>query len=322
MTTTILTPPCEAVKRDATSFKRILLATDFSEASEQALSYAVALCARYAGDLFLVHATEPEPRDAVPMDPLPRVLDREHIEAERKMKRLDRSAKLKGIPHHTMVERGRVWDVLSEVIERERIDLLVMGTHGRRGFKKLALGSVAEEVLCLAPCPTLTVGPNVPAAPMGPVEFREVLFTTDFGEASQRALPFAITVVQDSRGHLVLLHMEEPMPVADITPAAYGPPLYVAQELEKWQAARRSQSKERMADLLPEKIEWTSPPSFEVAMDLAADGILDAAKRHKADVIVMGTNHRDTPRLSAHLPFSLISEVIRKARCPVLTVRA
>lgn len=316
-----MTHSTETKSLEQVAFKRILLATDFSEASERALSYAVAFCARYASDLFIAHATEPEPREPIPMDPLPRELDRPRIEAERQMKRLGKSAKLKEFPHNLLVEKGEVWEVLSSIIEREHIDLLVMGTHGRKGFRKLALGSVAEEVLHLAPCPVLTVGPNViPAS--GPVTFQQILFAADFGKASNKALPYAMALAQDCGGHLVLLHMVEPMPAAEIAPAAYGPPMYAAQELAKWQSARKRESEEKLADLLPSVVKWVSQPSFAVGMDFLPEGILETAKQCKAELIVMGANHTETPRLAAHLPWALTSEVIRKAKCPVLTSRA
>lgn len=322
MPATFVAGPAHIKRPEEVSFKRILLATDFSEASERALSYAIAFCARYASDLYLVHATTPEPREPIPMDPLPREMDRPRIEAERQMKRLGKSAKLRDVPHNMIVDKGEVWPVLSSVIARENIDLLIMGTHGRRGFRKLALGSVAEEVLHLAPCPVLTVGPNVAPAAAHAVEFRQVLFAADFGEASNEALPYAIALVQDCSGHLVLLHMIEPMPAAEIAPAAYGPPMYAAQELAKWQSVRRRDSEEKLADLLPSNLKWVSPPSFEVGMDLLPEGILDTAKHYKSELIVMGANHTETPRLAAHLPWALTSEVIRKARCPVLTCRS
>lgn len=322
MSATFTADPTHMKEREAVSFKRILLATDFSEASERALSYAIAFCARYASDLFIVHATDPEPREAIPMDPLPRELDRRRIEAERQMKRLGKSAKLKDLPHNLVVEKGEVWTVLSSAIEREHIDLLIMGTHGRRGFRKLALGSVAEEVLHLAPCPVLTVGPNVTPAPAHAVNFAEILFAADFGEASNNALPYAIALAQDCGGHLVLLHMVEPMPAAEIAPAAYGPPMYAAQELAKWQSARKIETEEKLAELLPSGMQWVSKPTFAVGMDLLPEGILETAKLHKSELIVMGANHTETPRLAAHLPWALTSEVIRKARCPVLTCRS
>ena len=322
MSTTFVTEPTRIKKPEEVTFKRILLATDFSEASDRALGYAIAFCARYTSDLFIVHATNPEPREPIPMDPLPRELDRARMNAERQLKRLSKTAKLRDVPHNLVAEKGEVWDVLSSVIDREQIDLLIMGTHGRRGFRKLALGSVAEEVLHLAPCPVITVGPNVTPAPAGPIDFREVLFAADFGDASNNALPYAIALAQDCSGHLVLLHMVEPMPAAEIAPAAYGPPMYAAQELAKWQSVRKRESQEKLAELLPVGLKWTSTPGFEVGMDFLPEGILDTAKVHKSELIVMGANHTETPRLAAHLPWALTSEVIRKARCPVLTCRS
>jgi nucleotide-binding universal stress UspA family protein len=322
MSTTFVAEAAPIKRTEEVSFKRILLATDFSEASERALSYAIAFCARYGSDLFIVHATVPEPREPIPMDPLPRELDRHRMEAERQMRRLGKSARIKDLPHTLMVEKGEVWTVLSSVIEREHIDLLVMGTHGRRGFRKLALGSVAEEVLHLAPCPVLTVGPNVtPAAPHA-LGVHEVLFAADFGEASNKALPYAVALAHDCGGHLILLHLVEPMPVAEIAPAAYGPPVYAAQELAKWQSVRKQESEEKLAELLPSGMQWVSNPTFVVGMDLLPEGILETAKLHKAELIVMGANHTETPRLASHLPWALTSEVIRKARCPVLTCRS
>lgn len=322
MPATFVAEPTHCKRPEEVSFKRILLATDFSEASERALSYAIAFCARYMSDLFIVHATVPEPREPIPMDPLPRELDRPRMEGERQMKRLGKSARLKDLPHNLIVDKGEVWPVLSSVIEREHIDLLIMGTHGRRGFRKLALGSVAEEVLHLAPCPVLTVGPNVTPAPPHAVGFHEVLFAADFGQASNNALPYAVALAQDCGGHLVLLHMVEPMPAAEIAPAAYGPPMYAAQELAKWQSARKLESEEKLADLIPSGVQWVAKPTFAVGMDLLPEGILDTAKVHRSELIVMGANHTDTPRLASHLPWALTSEVIRKARCPVLTCRS
>jgi nucleotide-binding universal stress UspA family protein len=302
-------------------FGRILFATDFSEVSERAMAFAVGLAAKYGSELFVVHATEPEPREPIPLDPLPRELDKARAVAEREMRHLLKSAKLKDVVYHSVVQRGEVWHVLLSVIEREHIDLLVMGTHGRRGLSKLALGSVAEEVAHRAPCPVLTVGPNVPAARAGEAEFRNILFATDFAAASARALPYVIDLAEDYASQLVMLHMVEPMPVADIAPAAYGPPVYAAQELAKWQGGRRRESEARLKDLIPATAKLAYPPIFEVGMDFLPEGILETAKQHKSELIVMGASRSDTPRLAAHFPWALTSEVLRKARCPVLTVR-
>jgi nucleotide-binding universal stress UspA family protein len=98
--------------------------------------------------------------------------------------------------------------------------------------------------------------------------------------------------------------------------------VYAAQELAKWQSARERESENKLTGLLPSGVPWASKPTFVVGMDLLPEGILETAKLHKSELIVMGANHTETPRLAAHLPWALTSEVIRKARCPVLTCRS
>ena len=100
------------------------------------------------------------------------------------MAQLAEDSRLKHLRHATTLKRGRVWDVLSSAIRNERFDLLVLGTHGR-GLKKLALGSIAEEVLRLASCPVLTVGPHVTGNGQ---DFKNILFATDLVPPPQRRL--------------------------------------------------------------------------------------------------------------------------------------
>ena len=119
--------------RKRIEFKHIVMATDFSAASERALGYAIAMARRYGAGISLVHAISPEPQESVPMDPLPRELDIDWAEAERAMAQLAEDSQLKHLRHATTLKRGRVWDVLSSAIRNERFDLLVLGTHGRGG---------------------------------------------------------------------------------------------------------------------------------------------------------------------------------------------
>jgi nucleotide-binding universal stress UspA family protein len=317
----VLAELAEPKRATETAFNRILFATDFSGGSEGALAYALALANRHRSELFMVHVLPWEPREFVPLDPLPRELDQKRAAAEQQMKRLVDDAHIKNLHSHTLVERGEVWDVLSDVLEREHIDLLVLGTHGRGGLKKLALGSVAEEVLRLAPCPVLTVGPHVAPIQGAQVDFREILYATDFGTASAKALPYALALAEECRSQLVLLHMVQPMPVADISGAAYGPPAYAARELVKWQKEKRKASEAKLRKLLPGDIELTHEPVYVVGMDFLPEGILDAAKLHKADLIVMGANQVASPHLASHVPWAVTHDVISKAKCPVLTVR-
>ena len=316
------TPAQIAPPKHSVGFKHVLIATDFSAASERALACALPIVQRYHSAVSIVHAISPETREPVTFDPLPAVLDRPRLRAEREMGRLADEAAIKNLSPHIVLEHGTVWDVLSSVIEREDIDLLVLGTHGRGGLKKLALGSVAEEVLRLATCPVLTIGPNVPLADSGSFGFRSILFATDFGPASTKAFPYALALAEDCQAKLILLHMVPPIPVVDTAALAYCPGPYAAQEAEDWQSSSRKESARRLRKLLPSDTQLTSQPEYVVGADFLPEGILGTADAHRVDLIVMGANQVSFPRVAAHMPWALTHDVLCKAKCPVLTVRS
>jgi nucleotide-binding universal stress UspA family protein len=301
-------------------FKRVLVATDFSDASRRALTYGSAIARQYGSEIYVVHAIPPEPRTPIPMEPLPRELNRRWLEAEHDMEHFGEQARLQDLKHHLLLEQGQVGDVLNAVIQRENVDLLVLGTRGRGGLKKLALGSVAEEVLRLAPCPVLTIGPHVPAARSGAVEFKRILFPTDFGPTSAQAFPYALSLVEDYQAKLVLLHMVSPIPNLDSGPAAYAPSACAAERFIDWQRTMKGESERKLKELLPRKRKLAVEPECVVGMDFLPEGILVVAAVNKIELIVMGANRTPSPRLAAHIPWALVHEVLCRANCPVLTV--
>lgn len=307
-------------QKQSVGFKQVLIATDFSDASQGAFDYAVAIARRYSSALSVVHAIPPDPREPIPIYPAPRELDRTRLEAEQQIKQLGEDARIHDLNPHLLLEQGPVWDVLGGVIQRENVDLLVLGTRGRGGLKKLALGSVAEEVLRLAPCPVLTIGPNVPLAGSGTTEFKRILFATDFGPTSAKTFPYALSLAEDYGAKLVLLHMVPPMPMPELGPAAYAPAFYGAQALTKWQETTRDESARKLRELLPPNTKLAAEPEYVVGMDYLPEGILNVAAAHKIELIIMGANRTPSPRVAAHMPWALTHEVICHAKCPVLTV--
>ncbi len=303
--------------KESITFKNILLATDFSEVSRKAVPYAAAIASRFGSKIYLVHVIPPEARMPVPMEHLPAQLDRSRLNAERDMKAFLRGDSFGDIPHEVLLEEGPIWDVLSELIQRDEIDLLVLGTHGRGGLKKVILGSVAEELFRLASCPVLTVGPAVPAETAGPKEFRRILFATDFGPASLNALPYAISLATESKARLKLLHVVMPVPVLDV-----GPYWYAGTDLVEQQKAAKARYLGRLKELIPPEANLPSAPEFLVDFDFAPDAIVKIAADSQADLIVMGVNQAASARASAHLPWATAHEVVCHAKCPVLTVRS
>ncbi|MGA7399139.1 MAG: universal stress protein [Candidatus Sulfotelmatobacter sp.] len=302
------------------AFKHVLMATDFSEASQRALRFAIAIARRHGSMLSVMHAIPAEPHDRIPIGPLPRELDRHRLEAENQLQHLGEQALLKDLPHQLLLERGDVWDVLASEIQGDNIDLLILGTRGRGGLKKLALGSVAEQVLHLASCPVLTVGPNVPQPASDTAEFKRILFATDFGAASNAALPYALSLAEDYRAKLFLLHMVSPMPASDLGPAMYGPSAYAAEEFITWQRSLRLESVRKLKNMVPPETKLEVEPEYLAGMDFLPEGILETTTAHSIDLIVMGVNHTSVPRVAAHIPWALTHEVLCHAKCAVLTM--
>lgn len=118
-------------------------------------------------------------------------------------------AQLRGVPHEALFGVGDVWNVLSQLIGKHDIDLIVVGTHGRTGARKLVMGSIAEKIFRQAFCPVLTVGPNVVRQQKSVAEFNQILLATDFGGESVAAAPYAISLAQEHQACLSLLHVLE-----------------------------------------------------------------------------------------------------------------
>ena len=297
-------------------FKRIMVATDFSLASQRAVDFALEFARHHSSELFVVHALEPEPRRSIPLDPLPRELNHQRFEAERHMNSLENDPRMKAISHHVRLRSGKVWEVLAAMARSEEADLLIVGTHGRGHLKKLALGSVAEEILRQVDCPVLTVGPKVVRPEV--MDCRSILFATDFGRASRKALPYAISLAQESGAKLVLLHM---VPPVNAMQAGYVPVVFGAEEVVEWQSMAREESVKKLKELIPAGT-LSREPEYIVGLYFLPEGILTAAAEHNADIIVMGANRSSSPSLAAHMPWAVIHDVICNSRCPVLTVKA
>jgi len=141
-------------------FQRILVATDFSPASTPAFEQSVKMAKREGALLLIAHAYQ-EP-GLVELSHAPaRVYEewdqklREGV--ERKLRPLAEYARKEGVEAEGLVLTGFADEAIIEAAKQRRADLIVMGTHGRRGAARLFLGSVASRVISTAPCPVMTV---------------------------------------------------------------------------------------------------------------------------------------------------------------------
>ncbi len=290
--------------RPLISLKNILFATDFSEYSQVALAVAANFARRHGAKLWVTHVVPPHPRLAIPIEAMPARFDAESTAAGKDLASLGQCSLLEGIPHGLLLERGELWPVLSDIVATHDIGLIVVGTHGRGGISKLLLGSEAEEIVRLAPCPVLTVGPESFAQVVPQETLRQILYATDFQPGSVAALAYALWLAEENRAHLTLLHALE---VRD-------------EALDRVQPLRE-QTIRRLTDLVPPDARLDHVPEFLVEFGAPADVILLVAAERKADLIVMGARRSRHPSALSHLAWAMTHRVLARAKCPVLTVR-
>lgn len=309
--------PIPAIPRPVEVFHHILMATDFSEASERALSGAIALAAQNHAHLSVVHVLHTDWRYEV-LDNPPQI-DLERIDAQRRLESATRDMGFGRTLDSIIIRHGPVSQKVLALAEEVGADLLVIGTRGRAGLTKLALGSVAEELLRVAPCPVITFGPKAKVATASQESaFRSILFATDFGAGSAKALPYVRALAAAPSTSLALLHMIASMP-ATANLSAYAPASAAADEFQEWQGSSRARALERLKEWWLCNTKLEREPEYIVGTDFLPEGMLTAAERRHCDLMVMGANHAASPRMAAHIPWSAVHEVIRHASCPVMT---
>src|SRR4051812_33575131 len=142
------------------AIRNILFTTDFSPCSQAALPIAVTLAKNLGAAIFVAHILPGEPRLEVPLDS-PRELDPVKRKAEQQFEALLRSGVFDNVVQEPILRNGALWENLEEIIGSRGIDMIVCGTHGRQGLRKLLFGSTAEVIFRRAQCPVLTIGPHV-----------------------------------------------------------------------------------------------------------------------------------------------------------------
>lgn len=154
---TVRSTPDRGQPAPAIRVTHILVPVDFSDCSIEALEYAVQTAKVFAASVTILHVIEPA---SYGLDfTLSHADDAQKARAaiEKRLEELAALFKGQGVPAHYRLQSGAPGGAITDTARAVNADLIVMGTHGRRGFSHLVSGSVAEAVLRQAPCPVLTV---------------------------------------------------------------------------------------------------------------------------------------------------------------------
>jgi len=302
-----------------TELKSVLIATDFSKASDKPLRHALAIARHYGAKFYLTHVLSSVGYTLAG----PQALELASEATAREMQQLEHdlveNGSMAGLDHEFIVRQGHVWEELQAVIAQKQVDLVVVGTHGRRSLGKLLLGSVAEQIFRHANCLVLTVGPG--SLLDSPLEntraFRSFLFATDFGPASVHALPRAISFANHFGVKLVLLHVA---PIAPVPEGFHWSS--TTGDVRRMRDDARWTALKRLEKLIEENAPLRVQPEFMVKFGMPGKMILQAAQTLGADLVIMGLHRSGHIDTASHLPWDTAYHVVCGATSPVLTVRS
>jgi len=286
----------------------LLIARDFSASSDRALRHALDLAARTGAVLHVFYADVLHKKGAKPEQQSPAAgIDKVREE----LKRYDASPPDEALDA-VEVKEGVERDVAAapailNYSSKHDIDVVTLGTHGRRGPRRVLIGSVAEEVVRRATCPVLTVRGSVETPGPAPGEIDRLLVPVDFSDPSQEAFRYARELAHLYDAQVHLLHVVEDI----LRPAFYVEDL--EENVEKKARERLQQFVERT-------------PGPEVDLDLhttsgqAASAITTFADQHDIDLVVTSTHGRTG--MQRLLLGSVAEKIVRHTHCPVFTVRS
>ena len=274
----------------------ILIATDFSPASEVGLRYALALARHYQGKIYIVPAVAMDSVVAIANDTWQRAFDESRTRAMGWIAELQLSGQLDGVRHELPVG-DRAEKALPRLLENQDFDLAINAVGCREG-QTLLLEPTVEDVIRRSKCPVLTIGSQLHDTADG--ELRNIVYATDFSPESLQGARYALSLAQEFQARLTLLHVVE-----GLEPTLLDERAQIAKPYKLW-----------LGKIVPDEARLWCELEFVVEFGRPAERILQVAWENHADLLVVGARGLD--RLTS--PGRNVRKVMCNARCPVLTV--
>ncbi|HZC24818.1 MAG TPA: universal stress protein [Candidatus Binatia bacterium] len=288
--------------------KLILCPVDFSEFSVRAYQYALSLAEHYGAKVVAQHIVEltryPYADYVATTGDYAEFCRALHDGARQQ---LEAFLKAHGPgPTHSefVVHEGTAPDSILSYAEKRKADLIVIGTHGRRGYDRLVLGSVTNRVMRRTSCPVLAIcTPQQQSAAETQKhthQLHRVLFCTDFSENSERAFRYAVSATEEYNAELIVLHVLEEI-----------------QNSSKVQAALAT-IREQLDKMIQQEIPKALKIKTAVRVGKPYQQIIELAEKTHTDTIVMGVRGRGAVDLAVF--GSTTYRVLQLGPCPVLAV--
>lgn len=277
-------------------FNTIVVATDLTESTSSVFRYAQEIARLHKSKLVVVHVIDPVSY-AFPGGAPEFVIRDQSARAE--LRKIEDETRRQGIQLHSVVQTGVIYERILQTVKDHNADLLVIGTRAKTELGRLAIGTVARQLLSRTPCPLLAVSPDAGAHLAWAGRWRHVVAAVDFSGASLAALEFAHRIAHEQ---LIALHV---MPTQD------------QHDCSKNECSR---SVEQLRFLAPFNESNTVPVEHVVAHGSTPEIIAQQAQRIDSDLIVLGAPGKELA--AEDFPASTVLRVISQTSAPVLCVPA
>ncbi len=286
-------------KQSVSALEKLLVATDFSRSSIAALSYAENLVHLYGKELLLTHVvsagntSHPEPLAVFSSPEIGQAMAED-------LEQLTNQLRRRGVHARAILSEGPVADALEALVQQEKPNLLVTGTHGAHGLERLILGSTAEAILRKVSCPVLTVGPGCANTVPRNFALRTIVYATLLQHPSEAALRYAASLARSLHAHVQLV--------------------YAIDEINDLPEHSLDKEVQSQSDLLAEALKGSdSKLSVHRVYGEPVEAIIRRVIATQGDLIVLGAERGR--KLGAFLPAGVAYGLIRSAPCPVITFK-
>lgn len=294
--------------------KKMMCATDFSDFSDHALSYSLALARDFGARLYVCHVIDLTSA-SIYGEAFMAFEEQQNRIREHAVHDLERVIGDQPVEWEPVILTGHAAGEITAFAEEKGMDLVISATHGRSGLKRFVLGSVTERLMRTLPCPLLVargrredfIDPE-----KGQVRLKRILVGCDFSSDSSLAFQYGLSLAQEFQSELHLVHVIEPHVYKDL--------LKLTTELkEEIRQDLRSSLNDKLDRMIPpEAFTWCNP-STNLLAGQPHEEIIKYAVVNKMDLIVMGV--RGKGLVETLIVGSTTDRVASRAPCPVLSVR-
>lgn len=296
-----------------TRIKTIMCATDFSDFSNYAVMYGVALAKEFQAKLYVCHVIDLPPA-AIYGEALLDPSGLQHRVTDFALGELEQLLGKQPVDWEPLITMGNPAEEVARLADEKDVNMVVTATRSRTGLKRLILGSVTERLMQIVSCPLMVVhnpGQGAAVSIDPKIELKRIMVGCDFSSDSKLAFQYALELAQEFEAELHLVHVIAPPVFEDLLKPSETPEAEFQEDMRKMLS-------ERIKSMVPEEAHYWCHPTPVLLAGQPHEELTKYAVVNKMDLIVLGVRGRGL--VETLLVGSTTDRVVRRATCPVLAV--